>query len=254
MKRNKRRPQEFKKPFLVLNRRKLAGWAVVIFLLCGWMFVLGVLVGRDTAPIKFDIKKLQSKQTDSGQKGKAENQGNAPGDPVAVKDKTKLGFYERLPGDQKDTTVPEPGKQAEGNQKPKPAVQPKTSGTTSKQPAPKAVAKKVQPQKATPQKSALKTKEKEQKKVSAAGKKSTAPTGAVYTVQAASFKKAKDADQLVARLKQKGFPAYRTLGKVPQKGIWFRIRIGKYNSRTEANKTLNRLKKLGFKPIVVKEQ
>jgi hypothetical protein len=49
MKKNKRKPQEFKKPFLVLNRRKLAGWAVAIFFLCAWMFVLGVLVGRDTA-------------------------------------------------------------------------------------------------------------------------------------------------------------------------------------------------------------
>jgi cell division protein FtsN len=254
MKRNKRKPQEFKKPFLVLNRRKLAGWAVVIFLSWACMFVLGVLVGRDTAPIKFDLKKLQSKQTDSVQQEKAENQGTAPGDPAAVKDKTKLGFYERLPEGQKGTAVPELAKQPEGNQKPKPAVKPKTSDTTSKKPAPKVVAKKVQPQKPTPQKSALKTKEKEQKKASAAAKKSAAPTGAVYTVQAASFKKAKDADQLVARLKQKGFPAYRTLGKVPQKGIWFRIRIGKYNSRTEANKTLNKLKKLGLKPIIVKEQ
>jgi cell division protein FtsN len=250
MKRNKRKPQQFKKPFLVLNRRKLAGWAVVIFLLCAWMFVLGVLVGRDTAPIKFDLKKLQQKQADSVQKEKAENQEITPGDPVAVKDKTKLGFYERLPEDQKDTTVPEIKKQPEDNQKPKPATQPKASQSTSKKPAPKAVAKKVQPQKAAP-----KTKEKEQKKVSTAGtKKTTAPTGAVYTVQAASVKNAKDADQLVARLKKKGFPAYRTLGKVPEKGIWFRIRIGKYNSRAEANKTLNKLKKLGLKPIIVKQQ
>lgn len=247
MKRNKRKPQEFKKPFLVLNRRKLAGWAVVIFLSWACMFVLGVLVGRDTAPIKFDIKKLQSKQTDSVQKEKTENQGTAPGGPVAVKDKTKLGFYERLPEDQKNTTVPESGKQVGDNQKPKPAIQPKPSDTTSKKPAPKVVAKKVQPQKSVP-----KTKEKTQKKVTTAGTKKS--TGPVYTVQAASVKKAKDADQLVARLKQKGFPAYRTLGKVPQKGIWFRIRIGKYNSRTEAKKTLNKLKKLGLKPIIVKEQ
>ena len=246
MKRNKRKTPKYKKPFLVWNRRKLAGWIVVVFLLCAWMFVLGVLVGRDTAPIKFDLKELQQKLTDSGQKEKAGNQGIAPGDPQAVKDKTKLGFYERLPGDQKNTTVPELKKQPGDNQKAKPAIR---QPAASKKPAPKAVAKKVQPQKPAP-----KTKEKEQKKVSTAGtKKPTAPTGAVYTVQAAAFKNAEDADQLVARLKQKGFPAYRALGKVPEKGIWFRIRIGKYNSRAEASQTLNKLKKLGFKPIIVKQ-
>jgi cell division protein FtsN len=251
MKRNKRKPQQFKKPFLVLNRRKLAGWAVVIFLSWACVFVLGVLVGRDTAPIKFDLKKSQSKQTDSLQNEKAENQSNAPRDPVAVKDKTKLGFYERLPEDQKNTTVPEPGKQTKDDQKQKPAIQEKKSDIKSKKPAPKVVAKKVQPQKTAPPKSVPTKKEKEPKKVSPDGKKSTGPT---YTVQAASVRNAQDADQLVAKLKKKGFPAYRTLGKVPQKGIWFRIRIGKYDSRAEAKKTLNKLKKLGLKPIIVKQQ
>ena len=235
---------------MVLNRRKLGGWVVLIFLSWAGMFVLGVLVGRGTAPIKFDLEKLQSKLTHPAQKEKAENLGAASKDRVVVKDKTKLGFYERLPEDQKDITVSEPGKPAEDKQKSKPAVQQKTSDARSKKPAPKVVAKKVQPQKPAP-----KPEKKEQKKVSTADtKKTTTPTGAVYTVQAASFKNAKDADQLVAKLKQKGFPAYRTLGKVPQKGIWFRIRIGKYNSRAEAKKTLNKLKKLGLKPIIVKQQ
>ena len=214
MKKNKRKTPEFKKPFLVLNRRKLAGWAVAIFFLCAWMFVLGVLVGRDTAPLKFDIKKLQQGQDDSQQQLPANDQGRILKDAVGVKDKTKLGFYERLPEDQQDTEVPEIKKQLEDNQKTKAAIQPKATEST------------------------------------ASTKK---PTGPVYTVQAASVKNAKDADQLVAKLKKKGFPAYRTLGKVPEKGIWFRVRIGKYSSRSEAQKTLQKLKKLGLKPILVRQ-
>ena len=31
----------------------------LLFLISGWMFVLGVLVGRGTAPINFDIQALQ---------------------------------------------------------------------------------------------------------------------------------------------------------------------------------------------------
>ncbi len=31
----------------------------LLFLISGWMFVLGVLVGRGTAPVNFDIQALQ---------------------------------------------------------------------------------------------------------------------------------------------------------------------------------------------------
>ena len=97
MKKNKRKQQEFKKPFLVLSRRKLFGWGVGIFFLCAWMFVLGVLVGRDTAPVKFDIKKLLARNSDSSQQPQTRQPDAASSREevsraVAVKDKTNLGF------------------------------------------------------------------------------------------------------------------------------------------------------------------
>ncbi|MGB9437954.1 MAG: hypothetical protein WCB15_08435, partial [Desulfobacterales bacterium] len=60
MKKNKKvsLPQ---KPFLVLSRRAMAGWACFIFCVCAWMFVIGVLVGRGTAPVSFDIAGIQKK-------------------------------------------------------------------------------------------------------------------------------------------------------------------------------------------------
>ena len=107
MKKNKRKPREFKKPFIVLNRRKLTGWIIAILFLCAWMFVLGVLVGRDTAPVKFDIQQLLHSRDDSNTEAQVKEQGQPPKDSVAVKDKTKLRFYEHLPEDQKDTSVPD---------------------------------------------------------------------------------------------------------------------------------------------------
>ncbi|MGD8943588.1 MAG: hypothetical protein PVJ37_10000, partial [Desulfobacterales bacterium] len=62
-KKNKRKAPEFKKPFIVLTRKKIAGWLVLILFVCAWMFVLGVLVGRGTAPLKFDLAALQKKIT-----------------------------------------------------------------------------------------------------------------------------------------------------------------------------------------------
>jgi cell division septation protein DedD len=235
-KKNKRKSQEFKKPFLVLNRRKLFGWGIGVFLLCAWMFVLGVLVGRDTAPVKFDIKKLQAPRSDSTSQPQAAQPNKSSQDAVAVKDKTKLGFYERLPEDQKDVKVPEIKKQLTDKEKAD------TASTV------KSVLKKDQ--KVTPTQKAAAPEKKKQTTATVTPKK---PIGSAYTIQAAAVKKMEDADRLVAKLKKKGFPAYRAIGKIPQKGIWFRIRVGQYPSRSEANKTLQKLKKLGLKPIIVKQ-
>jgi cell division protein FtsN len=57
----------------------------------------------------------------------------------------------------------------------------------------------------------------------------------------------------VVALKKKGFHAYRAIGKVPGKGIWYRVRVGEYKSRVSARYTLNKLKKAGLKPIVVEK-
>jgi cell division septation protein DedD len=244
MKKNKRKQQEFKKPFLVLNRRKLFGWGVAIFFLCAWMFVLGVLVGRDTAPVKFDIKKLKQKISDTrGQPQTAQPEKTSRGE-VEVKDKTKLGFYERLPEDQQDIKVPEIKKQPADQQKPSAASDVKAPDALAK-----TTALKTNQSKAPSSKAA----DAEKKKKAPAAATQKKPSGAVYTVQAAALKKMEDADQLVTKLKKKGYPAYRAIGKVPEKGIWFRVRVGKYQSRTEAKKTQQKLKKLGLKPIIVKQ-
>jgi cell division septation protein DedD len=149
-----------------------------------------------------------------------------------------------LPEDQQDTEVPEIKKQSPEKQKDEPATRKKTSEIKAKAPAPKAQAKKTPPPTSVIQK-------KDEKKPATVSKKQA--SSPVYTIQAAAVKNAADADRLIAKLKKKGYPAYRAIGKVPEKGIWFRVRIGKYSSRSEAKKTLERLKKLGLKPIIVKQ-
>jgi cell division septation protein DedD len=94
-------------------------------------------------------------------------------------------------------------------------------------------------------------KRKEEKKVAVGTKKQ--PAGPVYTIQAASVKNVKDADRLVAKLKKKGYPAYRAAGNVPGRGVWFRVRIGEYNSKVQARRTIDKLKKLGLKPILLEK-
>ncbi len=235
-KKNKRKEPEFKKPFIVMTRRKIAGWVFVIFFLCAWMFVLGILVGRGTAPVKFDIaaieKKIEvSQKDDPGKPGKVP----AHKDSATLKDKTKLEFYEALKENSEDTKVPVLQK-------------PKIIKQKIEKPAKEAVSQKAGSQKSQPVKTSQKdapTKEK------VAAVKQTSSTGPIYTIQAASLKNAKDADRLIQKLKKSGYPAYRAIGKVPGKGIWFRVRIGEYRSKSEALGVIKKLQKDGLKPILV---
>ena len=253
-KKNKRKEPEFKKPFIVMTRRKIAGWVFVIFFLCAWMFVLGILVGRGTAPVKFDIaaieKKIEaSKKDDTGKPGKVP----AHKDSATLKDKTKLEFYEALKENSEDTKVPalqKPKIIKQKIEKPaKEAVSPKPQEATPQEPtSAKAVSQKAGLQKSKPVTTPQKDTPKKEK---VAAVKQTSTTGPLYTIQAASVKNAKDADRLIEKLKKSGYPAYRAIGKVEGKGIWFRVRIGEYKSKSEALGVIEKLKKDGRKPILV---
>ena len=248
MKKNRKKDLEFKKPFIVLTRRKIASWFFIIFFLCAWMFILGVLVGRGTAPVKFDISAIEQKLAGST-KPDSEGQPQMPAqkDDLTVKDKTKLDFYEALKENSEDQKPP-------ALQQPK-AVERKPEETVEKTVAEKPAAEKTESQDtqapeskpaAIPQKQALKE---EREKTAAVEKINTA--GPTYTIQAAAVKDPQDADQLVEKLKKAGYPAYRVIGKIPGKGVWFRVRVGTYKGKAEARAVMNKLKKDGLKPILV---
>ncbi|MGA9538436.1 MAG: SPOR domain-containing protein [Desulfobacterales bacterium] len=71
------------------------------------------------------------------------------------------------------------------------------------------------------------------------------------TIQAASLKDLAEADAMVKKLKEGGYPAYKTIALVPGKGIWFRIRVGRYSSRDAAGDVARKLKKEGYRPILI---
>jgi cell division protein FtsN len=255
-KKNKRKEPEFKKPFIVLSRRKIAGWVGLIFFVCAWMFILGILVGRGTAPVKFDITALE-KKLEASQQGAGGDQGKAPAQkkPVTVKDKTGLEFYEALKENKVDPDVPalqkpeaDKGKIEAPAEKSVPR-EPKKKTTPKAEPS-ESASKKAEPQKPEPDAS-TQIKKPARKKGKVAAVVRTKSAGPVYTIQAASVKNAKDADRLVEKLQKGGYPAYRAIGKIPGKGIWFRVRIGEYRSKSEARNVMNKLKKDGMKPILV---
>jgi len=189
----------------------------ILFFTSAWMFILGILVGRGSAPIKIDIKSLQSRLAEVTKK----EQKYYKIDQDAASDKTSLGFYDDLQKTEK-----------------KDRKSKVTSSLSSKKSLKKKylVPEKINNKKLdiTPKK--IVQKNKVQKK---------------YTIQVASLKDSKIADKLVAKLKKKEYPAYKLKAVIPAKGTWFRIRIGSYKDKADARKIINRLKKDKFNVMLV---
>lgn len=81
---------------------------------------------------------------------------------------------------------------------------------------------------------------------------STEPPGLGFAIQVAALRERDEADQIVKRLAAKGYPAYVV---APVKGApsVYRVRVGKYKDRREADTVAARLQKdEQFKPWVVR--
>lgn len=78
------------------------------------------------------------------------------------------------------------------------------------------------------------------------------PAGAGFAIQVAALRQQQEADVIVKRLAGKGYPAYVV---APAKGApsVFRVRVGKYKDRNEADTVAARLQKEEqFKPWIVR--
>ena len=95
-----------KNPLLALSRKAVAGWVVVVFIISAWMFGMGVMVGRGTAPVSFDMDQLK-RTLESLQKSAQQAPRSGPRPEASeMKSKTDLGFYDSLPKNREDSEMP----------------------------------------------------------------------------------------------------------------------------------------------------
>ena len=234
-------------------RKGLAVWIGLTLFACGWMFVLGILVGRETVPVKFNVEKLQNELAALKEAVVKKELDQYKIDSNGDIDKTKMGFYETLKKNGSDeglkADIPE--------QKSKPLAEKKTESGTEKTSPPKKVepeTRKISPPKKaeseTKNTSPPEKRETTQKKKTVNLKKS-AEGNENFTIQIASLKDSAAADKMVAKLKKRGYPAFRSIGKIPDKGIWYRVRVGYFKNRAEARSTIQRLKNEKIEAIIV---
>jgi len=226
----KKQPSK-KKAYMELTRRGFFLWLFLIFVVTAWMFTLGVLVGRGTAPVDFDIEKLQKELLALKQAVIRKEIAKITSDSNAGLKKTDLGFYEKL----KESDSKEPAMVAIKPPANAKAAKPKPSKNRTKQPD-----KSLQ---ATSKPSTV-------KKLSTA--KAPFAKGS-FTIQVASTKDEASADKLVVKLRMKGYPAYQSRAAIPDKGIWYRVRVGPYAKRAAAEPILKRLKSEKMDGFIVKQ-
>lgn len=63
---------------------------------------------------------------------------------------------------------------------------------------------------------------------------STAPSTPKYAIQLASVKENDKAAEIVEKLRIRGYNAYSVKADIPEKGVWYRIRIGGFETRDQA--------------------
>ena len=216
-----------KKISLQLTRKGVLLWISLLTVVSAWMFVLGILVGRETVPLKFDIKQLEKKLAALKDADLRKELLRFKIDKNTDDEKPDFGFYEALKVEKEDIRLP--AKQVEEKKRPLPAVA-KANKTRKKKPD--------------------KPKETASKTVSVSRKANQ--SGKKLTVQVASVKNVQDAGRLIVTLKKKGFPAYMSSATIPGKGTWYRVRVGSYENKTQADRTLNKLKKQKYNGIIIK--
>jgi cell division septation protein DedD/ribosomal protein S27E len=71
------------------------------------------------------------------------------------------------------------------------------------------------------------------------------PSEGSFTLQVASFSEASQAQARVALLKSAGVEARMVRAEIPQRGTWYRVHVGRFTSREEANRYGSQLKAKG---------
>lgn len=55
-----------------------------------------------------------------------------------------------------------------------------------------------------------------------------------YTLQVSAFKSKVEADQMIKKLQKNGYRPYVVASKLPNRGVWYRVRLGTYPNWTQA--------------------
>ncbi|MFO7860242.1 MAG: SPOR domain-containing protein [Desulfosalsimonas sp.] len=217
------------------SRGGASGWVLMIFIASGCMFILGVLVGRNTAPVHFDMQHLDEKLAQLQSSVLSE-----PGEQQTSNDRIpediSFEFYDRL---REKSQVDE---YAQG----RPRV------LAPKHPKPDLAEIRVQPPRSKPETEPMPAQKESGHPVQiAAEQPSPSASGKLFAIQVASLRDRQKAETVEKKYKDKGYPAFTQKAAVEGQGRWHRVRIGPYTNRSQAENDLVRLQKAGVDAMLL---
>ena len=222
--------------------------------IAGWMFFLGVVVGRGTSPVTFDTKEFSKK---------LEKIANIPGPKKEVSKKVDFKFYEDLDNSttqEKLTSknpipanipvnIPEKETVKEPPREPVKEAVKEIAKETLKEPA-KEVKKETVKE---PVKEVAKEPVKETVKEAAKEPEKSSVKEPPYTIQIAAYKSFQEAVSKMAALEEKGFSSYRVKGE--KDGIaMYRVKIGPFETYEAAKEFKIRLDKAKIDAMIMKRE
>ncbi len=225
------------KTVVKISRKGFIIWGALALFISGWMFVLGILVGRGTAPIDLNAGKLEQELKTLKEAMAEKTQANVKDKDAAHKvENPELGFYEALKENkgQRQYKIPVAAKPKPAAKTP--AVKPTEAAESS--PPHQQVTKPAPEKKRAPKPAPVSPPQPEH----AQGR---------FTIQVAAVRETANAKRLVDDLRKNGYPAYQVRVLVPGKGTWRRVRVGAYASRDAAEQMLKKLKANMINGIVV---
>lgn len=240
---------------LHMDNRQIAVFVIVCLIVLGLVFSVGVLVGKQLSMVAGGGGGKPGDALaaiDAKEKARAPDSVEGVGEIPQPKPEA-LTFQKELTKPSTDTAAAdakkpagkdEPQKDEAKKDEPKPA--------DAKEPAKAAdAAKPEEPAKAEPEKKD----EPKKKDLTAAFDKAKgdekAGENGGFTLQVASLPTQGDADKLVKRLGEKGLKAHIVEADVPNKGHVFRVRVGNYATRPEAEEGLKTFKKKSALPAII---
>lgn len=209
------------------SRGSTSGWVLMIFIASGCMFILGVLVGRNSAPLHFDMQHLDEKLSQL-QSSVLSEPGEQKGTDGRLPDDISFEFYDRL---REKSEIDE---HAQG----RPRV------LAPKHPKPDLAESRIQPPRAKPAAEPV--------PAQPASTEVTEPDSRkLYAIQVASLRDRQKAETVKNKYKDKGYPAFTQNAAVEGQGRWHRVRIGPYTNRSQAENDLVRLQKAGVDAMLL---
>ena len=201
------------------------------------MFVLGIMVGRGTAPIPKVLPHFENEIEERKIAGEAETSDSGLKQDLAYPEELKNPTPHKpiKPVERKTTITEKPKPKAD---EPQTTASAQANGSTQK-----AASTPVEPKQPTPAEP-IKKPEKE----------STGPSNQAngqYTVQIAALKSVQKRGKTRQELRSKGFEAYQIRSQSENNTIWYRVRVGAFRTRSDAEKALSGLNQKNVKGLVL---